>query len=340
MRIFLLIIFAFLWYLGFSKDLSKWLFEKNITKDDYRYGDLYRLSNLAQFRVQIEKCGSTEIEKAPNTSLILLGDSFTEKGRIDSNNFKAESFQRFFVADTSFVKLDKTKKNILIIETVERHFRERFARPYKNLQLIDNQIIKKNSTHTNPILVEKSWSEVVYRFVQDALAYEVQYNTERHETLLFSSDFFLTFREWKAWLNWKLFGRIDEKVILSKDGQHILYYLDAQPSGITSCFDKISEAEIKALVQNVNETNNYYKSLGFDEAYLSIIPNKTSILASDLGKYNHLIERIQQSSILEMPYLDVYKPIKSSKTLLYDIGDTHWNCKGKQIWIDEVNHKL
>jgi hypothetical protein len=326
MRYFFLVIFAFLWYLGFSKDLAKWLFEKNIAKDDYRYGDLYRLSNLAQFRVPVDKCISTTIDKVPNTSLILLGDSFTEKGRIDSSNFRAESFQRFFVADTSFTKIDKSKKNILIIETVERHFRERFAMPYKKLQLTDNQVIKSN-------ISEKTYLEA-------ALAYEVPYNTERHESLLFSSDFFLTFKEWKAWLNWKLFGRIDEKVVLSKDDKHILYYLDAQPSGITSSFDKISEEEINLLVQNVNETYNYYKNLGFDEVYLSIIPNKTSILVPDLGKYNHLIERIQQHSALEMPYLDVYTPISRSNELLYDLGDTHWNCKGKQIWIDEVNHKL
>jgi hypothetical protein len=326
MKYIFLIFFSILWYLGFSKDLAKWLFEKNITKDDYRYGDLYRLSNLARFKVPVDKCVSSKITKVSNTSLILLGDSFTEKGRIDSSNFKAENFQRFFIADTSFTKIDKSKKNILIIETVERHFRERFTAPYKNLQLTDNQSIKT-------IISEKT-------YLQKALAYEVPYNTERHETLLFSSDFFLTFKEWKAWLNWKLFGRIDEKVVLSKDNKHILYYLDAQPSGITSNFDKISEEEINILVQNVNDTYNYYKNLGFDEVYLSIIPNKTSILASDLGEYNHLIERIQQHSALIMPYLDTFTPIKRSKKLLYDIGDTHWNCKGKQIWIDEVNHKL
>ena len=326
MKYVFLILFALLWYLGFSKDLSKWLFEKNITKDDYRYGDLYRLSSLAQFRVPVDKCVSSKIEKTPNTSLILLGDSFTEKGRIDSSNFKAENFQWFFVAENNFTKLDSTKKNVLIIETVERHFRERFTKPYKNLQLSDNQVIK---------------SEIPKKaYLQEALAYEVPYNTERHETLLFSSDFFLTFKEWKAWLNWKLFGRIDEKVVLSNDGKHILYYLDAQPSGITSCFDKIPDEEINILVQNINETYNYYKNFGFDEVYLSIIPNKTSILAPDLGKYNHLIEHIQQHSALKMPYLDIYIPIKSSKTLLYDIGDTHWNCQGKQIWIDEVNQKL
>lgn len=326
MKYVFLFFFAFLWYLGFSKNLAHWLFEKNIAKDDYRYGDLYRLSNLAQFRVPVDKCTPTKTHKNPNTSLFLMGDSFTEKERIDSSHFVAQNFKRFFIADTNFIKLNKSQRNILIIETVERHFRERFVKPYENLQLIDNQQFNEKK-------VQKT-------FLQDALTYEVPYNTERHESLLFSSDIFLKIKEWKAWLNWKLFNRIDKKVVLSKDNEHILYYLDAQPSGITSCFDNISDKEIHNLVQNVNTTYQTYRKLGFDEVYLSIIPNKTSILASDLGEYNQLIERIQQNKNLKMPYIDIYSNFKNSKEQNYDFGDTHWNCRGKQIWIDEVNHKL
>ncbi len=136
---------------------------------------------------------------------------------------KAEKFERFFVAEPSQVNLDKTKKNILIIETVERHFRERFAKPYRNLQPTNNQTIKYKIKEEN--------------ILKSALEVDVPYNTERHETLLFSSDFFLRFKEWKAYLNWKVFGRIDEKVVLSKDQKYLLYYLDAQPNGITSSFD-------------------------------------------------------------------------------------------------------
>jgi hypothetical protein len=170
--------------------------------------------------------------------------------------------------------------------------------------------------------------------------YEVPYNAERHESILFSSDFFLTFKEWKAWLNWKLFNRIDEKVMLSKDKKHLLYFLDAQPLGINSCFDKISEEEINLIVDNLNKTYQNYKKAGFDEVYLSIIPNKTSILGTDLGEYNHLIQRIQRDSELKIPFFDIYTPYFHSKKILYEKGDSHWNCEGKQIWLDLVNSKL
>lgn len=326
-RLVALIVFSLLWYLGFSGSMAKWLHEKGITQDDYRYGDLYRMSNLAQFKAPLEKCTVPQNTTSGNTSLIIMGDSFTEKERIEKNHFKGlDSYNRYFITDTINVKLDTSKRNILIIETVERHFRERFAKPFVNLQVSENQYIREGAK-------EKSLKGKV-------LNYEVPYNTERHESILFSSDFFLTFKEWKAWLNWKLFNRLDEKVMLSKDEKYLLYQVDAQPSGINSCFDKISEEEIKLMVDNLNLTYQFYKKAGFDEVYLSIIPNKTSILGTDLGEYNHLIERIQKNSALKIPCFDIYTPYHHSKRVLYEKGDSHWNCEGKQMWLDLVNAKL
>ncbi|GGD80055.1 hypothetical protein GCM10011514_50030 [Emticicia aquatilis] len=307
--------------------MAKWLHEKGITQDDYRYGDLYRMSNLAKFKAPLEQCPVPQNPPSGNTSLIIMGDSFTEKERLEKNHFKGlNSYNRFFITDTIQVKLDTSKRNVLIIETVERHFRERFTVPYMNLEVAENETIKQ-------LEKEKSLAEQI-------LNYEVPYNTERHESILFSSDFFLTLKEWKAWLNWKLFDRLDEKVMLSKDEEYLLYQVDAQPSGINSCFDKISEKEIQLMVDNLNKTYQFYKNAGFDEVYLSIIPNKTSILGRDLGEYNHLIERIQKNSALKMPFFDIYTPYHNSKKVLYEKGDSHWNCEGKQMWLDLVNAKL
>lgn len=326
-RLSALILFSLLWYSGFSVSMAKWLYEKGIMQDDYRYGDLYRMSNLAQFKAPLEKCPVPQSQAFGNTSLIIMGDSFTEKERIEKNHFRGvSSYNRYYITDTVNVKLDTQKRNILIIETVERHFRERFAKPFTNLQVSENQVFMKKKE-------EKSLKEKI-------LNYEIPYNTERHESILFSSDFFLTIKEWKALLNLKLFNRLDEKVMLSKDKKHLLYQVDAQPSGINSCFDKISEEEIKRMAQNLNTTYEFYKKAGFDEVYLSIIPNKTSIVGTDLGEYNHLIERIQQDSDLKMPFFDIYQPFRNSKKILYEKGDSHWNCEGKQLWLDLVNTKL
>ena len=137
-------------------------------------------------------------------------------------------------------------EEVLIIETVERHFRERFAEPWKNWE----HKVKKGA--------QKEQIAIPY-----LLSLNMPYNEKLHQASLFGFDFILHIKEWKAMLNYYLFNRIDEKVYLSKDKNSILYYLDIE-FGISSCFDTIEEKEIEKLVTNANITNKYYKSLGFD----------------------------------------------------------------------------
>lgn len=313
-----LILFAFLWFLGCSKTASKYAYDHHIVEDDYRYGDLYRLANLPDFRVKVERCDKNYNDNKSNVALYLAGDSFTEDGRVNGDNFAAETYLRGFVAEPNKGFPLTSGKKILVIETVERHFRERFQQPWKNWDMAREDKVVNEQT-----LKEK------------LLEIKVPYNTEMHESLLFGSDFMMKIREMKAELNLRLFGKTDDKVKLHND--HLLYYLDVNP-GISSCFDKIEESEIDLMVKNVNLTYEYYKSLGFDEVYLSIIPNKTSVLAQDLGEYNHLIERMEGNKDLKMPVISVYADFM--KKNLYLKGDSHWNCKGQQIWIDKVNERL
>jgi hypothetical protein len=313
-----LILFAFLWFLGCSKTASKYAYDHHILQDDYRYGDLYRLANLPDFRVKVEKCDKNYNGKKSNVALYLAGDSFTEDGRVNGDNFATERYLRGFVAEPNQVFTLISGKKILIIETVERHFRERFQQPWKNWD-----VARGIKIVNEPTLEEK------------LLDIKVPYNTQMHESLLFGSDFMMKIREMKAELNLRLFGKTDDKVKLHNG--HLLYYLDINP-GISSCFDKVEESEIDLMVRNVNLTYEYYKSLGFDEVYLSIIPNKTSVLAQDLGEYNHLIERMEGNKDLKMPVISVYADFM--KKNLYLKGDSHWNCEGQQIWIDKVNEHL
>lgn len=317
-----LLFFAALWLAGMSADVTNWLYTNGLIKDDYRYGDLYRLSNLPDFRVPVQKCTVQDVSKKDEVNLIVAGDSFTEEGRIDKSNFGVDSYHWRFVSSPSYAPVEAGKKNVLIIETVERHLRERFASPWQEL---------KNSPLPSADAESNFWDKV--------MEIELPYDTERHESLLFASDFFLTIKEWKAQFNYKVFDRVDPKVSLNKSGEHLVYYLPTEP-GISSAFETISSKEIDLLVQNINNTKAYYESLGFDKVVLSIIPNKTSILASDLGNYNHLVERIQSYPKLEMEVIDIYSPFMRGKASLFDKGDTHWNCAGKQVWIDQVNEIL
>ncbi len=318
----ILAIASFLWFLGCSPSVSRYLYDKGFIKDDYRYGDLYRFCNLKQFRVPVDKCEKpiTSKNNLP-INFYLVGDSFTEPSRISNKDFAAQKYTYANMGDVATYTIDSSKKNILVIETVERHTRERFSSPWLNL--------KDNKTYKEPLT----------KLSKKILAKKLPYSSELHESVLFSSDFFLSIKEFKAAINQKFFGHVDAKVRISKNGEHLLYAMDTEP-GVHSIFDPITDSQIEILVDNINKTYEYYKSQGFDEVYLSIIPNKSTLFIQNEGKYNHLIERIENSKNIRMPVISTYSDLLKNGSQLYDIGDTHWNCKGKKIWIDKVNSKL
>lgn len=320
-----MVLAAFLWLEGCSSGLSTWLFEQGLVKDDYRYGDLYRMCNLSKFRELKETCQTPNLEKEANTHLVLAGDSFTEFGRMDSSNFVASKYSYIRVDGKTDIQLDTSDFNVLVIETVERHFRERFVGVWDGVNVVSDKV-----THS---------AEVKPSIFKRIIDLEMPYSTELHEGVLFGYDCMMTVRDWKATLNYKIFGRVDDNVRLNKTGEHLLYYLPSE-AGISSAFDNISEEEINGLVAQVNATKQKYNALGFDKVILSIIPNKTSILGRDLGEYNQLISRVQKHPKLQMQVLDAYGLLNDLGADGFAKGDTHWNCIGKLAWETELNREL
>lgn len=316
-----LVFFGFLWFLGCSKTTTKFLYEKDILKDDYRYGDLYRLSNLPQFKDPRAECESQKISNKIDATLYLAGDSFTEEGRIGADDFLTKKYQRYEVAKPNEPVKFSGGRNILVIETVERHLRERFTGVWGNLD---------SSTAKQELPEEKS-------FTDKMIDLKVPYNEELHQAALFGFDFIMKIKEWKAVLNQKVFGRVDEKVKLSSDERQILYYLD-NDAGVSSNFDPVTDKEIENMVNNINTTYKKYRNLGFNEVFLSVIPNKTTLYGKDLGQYNHLIERIEKHPKLKMPVISIFEEFQKGEYYLK--GDSHWNCAGQQIWVDKINEAV
>ena len=110
---------------------------------------------------------------------------------------------------------------------------------------------------------------------------------------MFSYDVFLWFKELKAKINQKWFGRVAPQVSVLPDHKAIFLLEDTDASQYHSSFNPMDDAEVNQIVTNLNATYNRYKAMGFDEIFLSIIPNKVSIVAPDLGEPNHAIERIR-----------------------------------------------
>ena len=316
-----LILASFLWFLGCSKSVPKAMFKAGLLKDDFRYGDLYRLSNLNEFKEKQVKCKASTLENIENLSLCIAGDSFTEKERIDSSDFGLKNYVRLFGPSPETGYKLKPGKNILIIETVERHFRERFEKPYSAVFLDRNIPNEKKE----PIL-------------EQAIHYNLPYSEAAHQNNLFGFDFMLKIKEWKAAMNLSLFTKVDPRVYLSKDGKHIFYYLDKE-KGNTSGFEAIADSSINKYVVNLNATYAYYRKMGFDEVYISIIPNKSSIIEPGTT-YNYLVSKIETHGGLKMPILSVYNAYSKAGAGAYALGDSHWSCQGRQIWLNAVNEKI
>jgi hypothetical protein len=317
LKYILLTLLSLGWVVSCVPILRKMVSQTGIIPDDYRYGDLYRLSNLAQFREKVSnerpKSSPKQSPKHNHQALYLIGDSFTEANWINKDDFAVEKFVHVPWYKTQAIHLDTAQYNVLILESVERHSREHFGKPIQNIRL-DEYKTPETSLMTD---LEKALGSA----------------EETIESLWLSSDLFLWFKESKAKLNYTLFDRNSDKVSVSKNKQHLLFRLDTDTTLINSCFSKLPNSEVDSMVQAINEASDYYKKQGFDAVYLSVIPNKTSIVAANDGVYNHLIERIENHPKLTVPTISVWTDYNNKSSEVYLKGDSHWNSTGRDVWV-------
>ncbi|WP_338876110.1 hypothetical protein WBJ53_10720 [Spirosoma sp. SC4-14] len=328
LRYTVLTIAIVLWAGGLSSTISHWLYNLNVIVDDYRYGDLYRISALPQFKDSQPVCpASNRSSDTATTHLYIIGDSFSEEQRIGQNDFRVSYYKRVKWGFPARIQLDSTKRNVLLLETVERHFREHFAQPV-------NELIVETDTAASPTPTPSVWR----RLYDDLHRSDVE---ERLSSALFSHDWAFWFKELKASLTLNWFDRASSGVSLSRDKQKIFLDFDTDTTRKKlSSFVDFPKSEEKTLIDSLNSVANHYKQLGFDAVYLSIIPNKATILEPNRGNYNQLIPRIQNNPALKIKTVDVYNPFKELTESPYLKGDTHWNCQGRSVWLTAVRQQL
>lgn len=328
LRYSVLLLAVVLWAGGFSSTVSRWMYGAGLIADDYRFGDLYRLSALPQFKQKQPVCApSNRASDTATTHLYLIGDSFSEPQRLSQSDFRVSYFQRVAWDNQQRVQLDTTKRNVLLLETVERHFREHFAKPINEL------VVDADTTHA-PALPQTLRQRLSHEFHRTDVE-------ERLESALFSQDWAFWLKELKASLTLHWFDRANASVSLSQNRKHLFLNLDTDTTRVlNSSFSRLTNREVNTLVDRVNAVASRYRQLGFDAVYLSIIPNKATILEKDRTDYNHLIDRIQNNPRLTVPTINVYDQYRRSTQAPYLKSDTHWNCEGRAIWLGLVRAKL
>ena len=325
-----LIIALCFWLEGYSPLVYRWAASKHLFSDDYRNGDLYRLCYLPQFKEQAKACPPPSVKKTSSkVHLYIIGDSFTEESRVHANDVASTQYTYIHWDKSKSIQLDTNATNILILESVERSVKGHFSHNANEFVVTS----KPEEAIKTPSPILKRIDDFVTLFIPEGIE-------ERLEHVLFNYDWVLTLREWKANMNLRLFNRVENKVVLSPEKDALFYFEEADSTHEKSSFYPISKAEVDTMVTHINQTSKQYQQLGFDKVYLSIIPNKVSVIAPNMGNYNHVIERIQTDKSLTVPFIDTYQVFKNSGKRYYLTSDTHWNCEGRDVWLKEVNGLL
>jgi hypothetical protein len=329
LRYFFLLLFSLLWLAGCSRTIIEKLYATEIIPDDYRFGDLYRLSYLPQFKEQRAYCHDyTPPQRAAGRKvhLYLIGDSFTEAQRVGAGDFAVDAYHYVKWDDVLHVRLDTTATNVLLMESVERNFRYHLTEPVRS-------IVPDTATFE----VKYQETRLMPRLDQQFAANPTE---DRLDLLLFQNTVSLVFKEMKARFNYLFFDRPSDKVTVSPDGQHLVYYMDTDSTQMTSSFAHLRHSQVDTLVGNLNRVTDSFRAMGFDHVLLSIIPNKTSVLMPGYGPYNRLIERVYNHPSLGIPYVDVLPEFRQLGEKAYLRGDSHWTCRGQYLWLDKTNQLI
>ncbi len=300
-------------------------------------GDLVSISYLDKVARFQERDDYKFVRPADDTGkrsidLYIYGDSYLKE--IPDSAFcciNSYHFCRRGYEDMHY-NLDPHKKNILIIEIAER-----FARVEFELQETMRHFNKRQPATSSLSLSDHPVSYAGFPDL-DIFNPDINRNLEFN---LYGYRFWDQVKFAKASLTYYLFKRAAGDAVVSDDGNRLFLKQTLAEHDRLSSYYPFEQEEIQKMFVNINATYNYYKADGFDEVYLSIIPNPVTILQP--LHYNGLIPALQNPGRLKgMPFIDMYNLFSKDPNpgRLFRIGDTHWNNNGAQLWLKTVNGEL
>jgi len=311
-----------------------------LPSDKYRFGDLYGFSHLPEYKTKDFKASDlrqhfVQTRQANNINLYALCDSYL-KSYIKSDSLfqhadtytsvRWDSEQKDF-----FLPVDK--KNILLIELVERSVRIRFrdtAFVFRHLGAAVSRKGKVSNRALNSNLETWVQTHIFNKNIEENLEFN-----------LFDYPVFTGLRELKAQINYNVFNRKSPDVVVSKSRNRLYYAQTTDSLQSTGSFAPVRDGEIDSLVTSLNTVYHHYRKAGFAEVYLAIVPNPVTILEPEMGSYNLLIPRIQQHPSLRMPVLDVYSKLKALRTEpIFQRTDSHWDKAGLLAGLAQIDSAL
>ncbi|RYF77172.1 MAG: hypothetical protein EOO39_04580 [Cytophagaceae bacterium] len=342
LRLGFLVLSGALFVVALSPPMQRWLDQHGFIPNQYSYGDLYNMSNLPEFKeTDIYVNGElTDADKPtkryPDVDVYTLGDSFTN---IDTSFYAGHrNFHRWVGNKIPLeVTLDTTKKNILVVQIIERVLQERMYSPEYEAIFINGGFVPIGVPRNEAKQIQSAESakeEPTTSWLLTRFGTEIN---QRIEFVLFNGPLAIRFKEAKAELLFKLFGRT-AGTAASRDKKHLFYKVEMDSTTSYSSFYPIADKRLDTLVSNVNAFRRHYLQMGFKEVYLCLVPNKATILDPTYGTYNHQIERLENNPRLEAPIISTIDTLRQHPDW-YHLGDGHWNRQGKKFWLRQVNQK-
>lgn len=327
-------------YLSTSKDMMQKISDARNDHDEwwgshFAYeGDLvgmsylYYVKDFHKPRQRVFAPRNCNNGKAVN--LVLWGDSYTMHFR--DTDFCADRFQygRRFFSSLEY-EIDSSKKNVLIIESTERTIRDYFINN-RMANEVKPKIVKPEFALTLQQNIGKVLAGItmpdVTTFFNENINQNIEYN-------LFNYNFISPIRKLKALVNYIAFNRASGNVVVADRGDRMFLKETTSNKLNEGYATPISDKEIHKLVEVINDLDRRYRAAGFDEVYLSIIPNAVTIFQPK--GYNMLIPRIQNHKALKMKCIDIYTPFMKKPDGMFWKGDTHWSNSGADVWLKIVN---
>jgi hypothetical protein len=320
-----------------------------------QYGDLFSICYLKYFKIKkvehVDKPLNVDL-LARDLSLYMICDSYVFAPFEGKSNFfsRVKNLHILKLKDSQWVipPLDEKKKNVLVFEIVLRNLyfdvnlkAITSKSNFSNLSLTKNSPVANKTANHAPFKIFGFFRKLIGFLNQKISQTFYHKNIDSHlEIVMFDFDFLENLKILKAELILKLFNRVNETVVLSKDRKFLFLKNTVVNNLKGSAAYPISDNEIEEQVARINELNRFFKSKGFDHVLFSIIPNPYDLVGSNEFGQNNQLERIMVSNNLKANLLKIAPKLRVNAKNNFFQSDTHWNSNGSTIWLSEINQYL
>jgi hypothetical protein len=326
---------ATVFYLGACRvDVFTWL-EKKIygSLDIYKYGDFYAMTKLSAFKAPIKGASQTTVTALDtNDAIFMLGDSYTQSGRVDSPCFNGARFIWHHYGDDYLpVIIDTTKRNILVFEIIERDL----LRTCK--AIVAKQAPNNANASGNLVQVYNRFAWLKPYFNTKGIEQNLEYLTSYSE----SSNFL---QELKADFKFHVLNEIDPRVHYNSS-RKLLYLKSTIDSTVEgSCYKRLTDEDKGIIQQGFALYAAHAETAGFKKIIVSVIPEKTRVYPAVEGVQNDLHTYLYQlqAQMPDVCFMDVLKTINTKKDsqMLWWPNDTHWKPAAGDLWLNALNDSI